>query len=83
MKYEKAERTTMCIKHGRVSACLKRISPLQPSLSADNDALRNLPRFIHQPLGAIGENRKDLGNTNILVRNLKDFSPKPAEMAEY
>ena len=36
-----------------------------------------------RPLGAIGENRKDLGNTNIQVRNLKGFTPKPAEMAEY
>jgi len=43
-----------------------------------------LPHSPHpQPLGAIGENRKDLGNTNIQVRNLKGFTPKPAEMAEY
>ncbi len=68
MKYEKAERTTMCIKHGRVSACLKRISPLQPSLSADNDALRNLPRFIHQPLPVIREKR--MNKTIILLLSI-------------
>jgi len=36
-----------------------------------------LPNWSHpHPLGAIGENRKDLGNTNIQERILKKLYPK-------
>jgi hypothetical protein len=45
-----------------VSACPKRTSPLQPSLSADNDALRKLPRFIH--LSVTNKAKKDFRHNN-------------------